>query len=91
MSPHKQMTINCIMLAPAGQHYFLGTSNATSDCNDLQGVFLLYDSEELIGMGLIPFGSFTSDERTWFEDPPVLAVKVCDLRLNSRRSIKWDK
>lgn len=63
------------MSATPGQHYFLGLSN-TTECNSFQGVFLLYNGGELIGIGLIPFGSFTSGDRTWFEDPPILAVEV---------------
>lgn len=71
------MTVNWVlfMLAPAGRHYFLGMTN-TTECNDFQGVFLLYDDEELIGVGLIPFGSYTNGEREWFEDPSVSAVEV---------------
>lgn len=78
LSSYKLMTVNCVLFVSAlpGQHYFLGM-NSTSECNDFQGVFLLYDDEELIGVGLIPFGSYTNGEREWFEDPSVAAVQVC--------------
>uniref|UniRef100_A0A1B6J7C4 Uncharacterized protein n=1 Tax=Homalodisca liturata TaxID=320908 RepID=A0A1B6J7C4_9HEMI len=57
-----------------GMHYFY---EMTPDipCGDLQGVFLLYEYKQLIGLGIIPFGSFTSKDRTWFEDPSANVVK----------------
>lgn len=57
-----------------GMHYFYKLQN-TSRCEDLAGVFLLYESGQLIGLGITPFGSFTSNERTWFEDPPASVIK----------------
>lgn len=64
------------MFAHTGQHYFLGLKKDT-DCNTLQGVFLLYKNKDLIGVGLIPFGSFqSSKKRVWFEDPNFIAGAV---------------
>ncbi|XP_054264505.1 uncharacterized protein LOC128987598 isoform X2 [Macrosteles quadrilineatus] len=57
-----------------GKHYFYKVT-PTSDCNDYQGAFLLYEKGELIGLGINPFGSFTSKDRVWFEDVPAKVVK----------------
>lgn len=53
----------------------------TARCEDLTGVFLLYESGVLVGLGITPFGSFTSKDRTWFEDPPASVVKVGEIKL----------
>lgn len=69
-----------------GMHYFYKVT-PTSQCGDLQGAFLLYEKGKLIGLGLNPFGSFTSGQRTWFEDVPPKVVKVCqqlDLRVHNQ-------
>lgn len=64
------------LFAHTGQHYFLGL-NETTDCNNLQGLFLLYHKGDLIGVGLIPFGSFqSSKKRVWFENPDKKAAAV---------------
>uniref|UniRef100_A0A1B6KHA3 Uncharacterized protein n=2 Tax=Graphocephala atropunctata TaxID=36148 RepID=A0A1B6KHA3_9HEMI len=59
-----------------GLHYF---PNMTKDldCHNFIPVFLLYNHGKLIGMGLIPFGSFKSKgNREWFEDPPKFIINT---------------
>lgn len=54
------------------------------DCADLQGVFLLYStSGDMIGLGLAPWGSFTSGANaTWFEDITSLETEVCEVHFD---------
>jgi len=62
--------------AGMGKHYFYGLKK-DGTCEAAPGIFLLYENGEMIGLGLIPYGSFTNgDQQNWFEDPPAPVAKM---------------
>ncbi|KAG8297761.1 hypothetical protein J6590_028594 [Homalodisca vitripennis] len=60
-----------------GQHYFYEISpNHTTDCQDYQGFFVIFDKGELIGLGISPVCSFTNGDREWMEDAPFELIEI---------------
>lgn len=59
-----------------GMHYFYKV-NKDLKCENFEPFFALYSNTQLIGFGIIPFGSFTSNDggREWFEDISASMVK----------------
>lgn len=66
-----------------GQHYFYKTTPSLK-CEEFQPFFALYNNRELIGFGIVPFGSFTNKDggQKWFESVPRRAVEVSILMFN---------
>ncbi|XP_054278439.1 uncharacterized protein LOC128996927 [Macrosteles quadrilineatus] len=57
-----------------GRHYFYNMSPEMK-CENHHPVFLLYNKYELVGLGLIPFGTFDAEfGKPWFESPPREAI-----------------
>lgn len=65
-----------------GMHYFYKL-NEDLKCKNFEPFFALYSNTQLVGFGIIPFGSFTNKDggREWFEDVPVsLTKKIIPIR-----------
>ncbi|XP_014282183.1 uncharacterized protein [Halyomorpha halys] len=59
-----------------GQHFFYNLHKNLDTCKELFALFPLYEDGFLVGYGLATPGSGTAGKRSWYENPPKLALEI---------------